>query len=221
MAPPVMEMLVGRIPPWVEAQLHGYQRFPVRNQMYPGMIPMSSNYNSSSVGKSINGGDHNNGDHACSVCGILYMDLTPYEWRRLDWFEGSEYTRRTVPVCISRKPSSSFKNHETNTSLSSMPSKMKSTLSMDDTPWSTKSTTGDGTSSASCGKKQQDSDDDADDDDQEAYTLEAQVYEWTHTLTDLINTEEWSYDHFISHHLQDYIRTTVQPCKEDMDRRGL
>lgn len=56
------------------AHLPGFTRHPVRNEHYPGMTPSA-------------GG---------SVPGIVYLDIPPTAWPRLDSFEGEMYERRTV-----------------------------------------------------------------------------------------------------------------------------
>lgn len=77
MAPRVIEILLGRVPPNGAAVLRNYIRHPVRNHVYPGMIPHPA---------------------GASTRGILYYGLTTTEIARLDWFEDVEYTRRQVSV---------------------------------------------------------------------------------------------------------------------------
>jgi len=77
MSPQVLRVLLGRIPICQSpAFLKDYQRHPVINEVFPGMIP-------SSGGK---------------TQGVLMQSLTPQEMRVLDYFEGDEYTRRDVTV---------------------------------------------------------------------------------------------------------------------------
>ena len=58
------------------ALLSGYRRFLVQNEQYPGVVPSS-------------GGQ---------VQGIVYHDISPKGWSRLDRFEGDFYTRSLVAV---------------------------------------------------------------------------------------------------------------------------
>lgn len=59
------------------ATLHGHRRHPVLGQHYPGMVPAAD----------------------AAVTGVLYLDLPPVVWPRLDAFEGEEYAR--VPLAVS------------------------------------------------------------------------------------------------------------------------
>ena len=58
------------------ATLHGYCRHPVIGTAYPGMVAHAGQ----------------------QVQGVLYLDLPPSAWPRLDRFEGDEYERRIVEV---------------------------------------------------------------------------------------------------------------------------
>ena len=58
------------------AWLDGYRRRPVIGQTYPGIVPAAG----------------------CCVQGVLYLDLPPSAWPRLDRFEGDEYARSEVAV---------------------------------------------------------------------------------------------------------------------------
>lgn len=83
MAPPVMETLIGRVPPSIPARLHGYQRHPVKQHVFPGLIPCQ--------------------DNVSVVDGIVYRDLCDNERKRLNWFEGSEYVQKVVSVQLPTK----------------------------------------------------------------------------------------------------------------------
>lgn len=58
------------------AILAGYRRFLVRDEQYPGVVA----------------------DTAGTVAGIVYHDITPASWSRLDRFEGEMYQRLPVRV---------------------------------------------------------------------------------------------------------------------------
>jgi gamma-glutamylcyclotransferase (GGCT)/AIG2-like uncharacterized protein YtfP len=58
------------------AELHGYRRFLVRDEQYPGIVAAA-------------------GGH---VSGIVYHGISPESWQRLDRFEGEMYRRAPVTV---------------------------------------------------------------------------------------------------------------------------
>jgi gamma-glutamylcyclotransferase (GGCT)/AIG2-like uncharacterized protein YtfP len=60
------------------ATLDGYRRHPVIGAEYPGMVARAGH----------------------QVRGVLYLDLPPAAWPRLDRFEGEEYERRIVEVVL-------------------------------------------------------------------------------------------------------------------------
>lgn len=60
------------------ATLDGYRRHPVIGAEYPGMVACAGH----------------------RVRGVLYLDLPPSAWPRLDRFEGEEYERRIVEVSL-------------------------------------------------------------------------------------------------------------------------
>lgn len=59
------------------ATLSGYRRFLVRDEHYPGVVA----------------------DAAGTVAGIVYCNIPPASWSRLDRFEGEMYQRLPVNVC--------------------------------------------------------------------------------------------------------------------------
>jgi gamma-glutamylcyclotransferase (GGCT)/AIG2-like uncharacterized protein YtfP len=82
MAPEVVHLLLDRNPPHEPARLPGFVRHPVLSKVYPGMvaaIPQAT-------------------DRTAAVQGMLYTHLTPGEMKRLDWYEGTAYTRIEVQV---------------------------------------------------------------------------------------------------------------------------
>ena len=58
--------------------LKGFRRYAVRGELYPGIVP----------------------GEAFDVSGIVYRDVSPAAWRRLDEFEGELYERRQVPIAL-------------------------------------------------------------------------------------------------------------------------
>jgi len=68
-------------------RLYGYERFPVKGHVYPGLVRCGSG----NISKNKN----------AYTDGILLTDLNFREMQRLDWFEGDEYERidvRVVPL---------------------------------------------------------------------------------------------------------------------------
>lgn len=86
MNPAVLQTLLGRDLSLTEdvkigkARLQGFQRHPVKGEVFPAMIPSSLPLPSS------------------EVQGLLLPSLSPMEISLLDWFESVEYDRRTVQV---------------------------------------------------------------------------------------------------------------------------
>lgn len=72
----IMAAVTGRSMCGTSAILDGYARFAIRNEPFPGIVPSQPN----------------------RVEGVLYTDVTPAEWRRIDIFEGALYHRETVRV---------------------------------------------------------------------------------------------------------------------------
>jgi gamma-glutamylcyclotransferase (GGCT)/AIG2-like uncharacterized protein YtfP len=59
--------------------VHGYRCGPVKGEVYPGLVEEEDG----------------------QVEGVVYRDLAPAAWARLDRFEGDLYVRRPVPVALS------------------------------------------------------------------------------------------------------------------------
>lgn len=72
----IMSAVAAARAPFVPARLDGYRRAPVSGEDYPGILPADG----------------------ASVAGVLYLDLPPSAWPRLDGFEGEEYRREAVQV---------------------------------------------------------------------------------------------------------------------------
>jgi gamma-glutamylcyclotransferase (GGCT)/AIG2-like uncharacterized protein YtfP len=58
--------------------LNGYRRRVVRREQYPGLVPEDDNY----------------------VEGVVYWDVPPSAWDRLDRFEGEMYVRQHVEITL-------------------------------------------------------------------------------------------------------------------------
>ena len=71
-----MFAVAGEPLPHTPALLPGYRRFLIKSEQYPGVI------------QSIDG----------QVQGVVYHDISPKGWSRLDRFEGELYTRSLVAV---------------------------------------------------------------------------------------------------------------------------
>ena len=77
MSPQVVRILLGRTVVPSPAILSGYQRYPVVDQAFPGMIPNNSGMTE----------------------GMILEELSAIDVQVLDWFEGDEYVRRSV-TCV-------------------------------------------------------------------------------------------------------------------------
>lgn len=73
----IMTEVAGTRLPCAPATLHGYRRFLVKNEHYPGVVAETGGL----------------------VSGIVYHDISAESWQRLDRFEGEMYERRPVRVC--------------------------------------------------------------------------------------------------------------------------
>lgn len=74
----IMSAVAGVRAAHCSATLDGYARHPVIGAEYPGMVARAGH----------------------QVRGVLYRDLPPAAWPRLDRFEGDEYERRIVEVSL-------------------------------------------------------------------------------------------------------------------------
>ncbi|GAB6056960.1 gamma-glutamylcyclotransferase family protein [Desulfonatronum parangueonense] len=74
----IMQAVSGCRLPRMPGILPGYCRRAVKNQVYPAMIPDALSY----------------------VEGIVYFDVSPDAWHRLDLFEGEMYFRESVVISL-------------------------------------------------------------------------------------------------------------------------
>jgi gamma-glutamylcyclotransferase (GGCT)/AIG2-like uncharacterized protein YtfP len=88
MAEQVVTSLLGRMPSHTKARVMGYTRHPVRDVVYPAVIPAIT----------ITREEEDDVVGAAAVEGLLLQDLAPGEMRRLDWYEGTDYKRVSVLV---------------------------------------------------------------------------------------------------------------------------
>lgn len=78
MSEDIMSAVTGVHAAHCSATLDGYRRHLVIGAEYPGMVARAGH----------------------QVRGVLYLDLPPTAWPRLDRFEGEEYERRIVAVAL-------------------------------------------------------------------------------------------------------------------------
>jgi len=91
MAPEVLEVLIGRVPDMIQpAFIEHYDRWKVRDHVFPGLTPCSSLVAWTS-GKSA---------HSKIVRGTLLNGLTSSEQDVFDWFEGDEYSLEDIRVWV-------------------------------------------------------------------------------------------------------------------------
>ena len=74
--PAVMSAVTGQHYPGEAALLPGYTRYLLVNKQYPGIVPREN----------------------AEVTGVLYRNLSPDIWRRLDRYEDDFYQRQRVTV---------------------------------------------------------------------------------------------------------------------------
>lgn len=70
----ILEEVTGYLPGGVTAKLEDYRRFSLKGATYPGMARCSGH----------------------EVEGVVFFDITPEAWGRLDEFEGELYARERV-----------------------------------------------------------------------------------------------------------------------------
>jgi gamma-glutamylcyclotransferase (GGCT)/AIG2-like uncharacterized protein YtfP len=78
MVPPVWKQVVGRHSPRVDAVLKNYASRCVQGACYPGLVPKPG----------------------ARTRGVVYLGVTQKDLWRLDRYEGQQYKRVRVPVCI-------------------------------------------------------------------------------------------------------------------------
>ena len=150
MSPQVLSTLLGRSlrddeeKAILPARLFGHARHCVKNHVFPATIPASKD--------------------DCVDGLLLPPTLSPTEVNLLDYFEGEEYLRVTVPVQV--------KNNSDKTST-------------------------------------------------EFTTVDAQAYLWRDDLVSQLVFQPWSYEDFVSNHLEWYLQHTVRPCRQEMERLGM
>ena len=72
----IMSMVVGRSLPFYKAFLSDYLRYKLRNELYPGVVPVSGGL----------------------IEGVVYQGIEAQGWERLDRFEGDVYSRCKVVI---------------------------------------------------------------------------------------------------------------------------
>jgi gamma-glutamylcyclotransferase (GGCT)/AIG2-like uncharacterized protein YtfP len=90
MAEQVVTSLLGRMPSHTKARVVGYTRHPVRDVVYPAVVPVTITTRAEEDDDDVVG--------AAAVEGLLLQDLAPGEVQSLDWYEGTDYKRVTVLV---------------------------------------------------------------------------------------------------------------------------
>jgi gamma-glutamylcyclotransferase (GGCT)/AIG2-like uncharacterized protein YtfP len=84
--PSVVQVLLGRqllVKEFRKACVSGFSRHPVKNYVFPGMIPSTTTTNPTP-----------------KVNGFLLEDLSDLDRQLLDYFEGDEYSRQTLQAVV-------------------------------------------------------------------------------------------------------------------------
>ena len=89
MSPEVVHVLLGRIPKSIPSpcRVLGYSRHPVKDRVYPAMIPADKNSH---------------------VDGMIWLDLSEREMQAFDFFEEDDYQRRLLQIQILAKNDNSM-----------------------------------------------------------------------------------------------------------------
>jgi gamma-glutamylcyclotransferase (GGCT)/AIG2-like uncharacterized protein YtfP len=77
----IMREVAGLQLSFTQGILNNYQRYTVKNEIYPALIPAEYS----------------------RVIGIIYYDISNAAWDRLDRFEGEMYVRQKVNVLVNNK----------------------------------------------------------------------------------------------------------------------
>ncbi|KAL3826717.1 hypothetical protein ACHAXA_009326 [Cyclostephanos tholiformis] len=181
MSPDVLRELLGRVPAMIpRAVLSNHSRHPVLGRVYPGVVPVPPPPPAAPDDAWADGMPPKTSTTTMveSVEGILLLDITPLELRRLDWFEeeGVDYTRTNVRVAV---PSS------------------RSPFIEDDDKHYENYNDDDGKSNSEY--------------------VETEAYLWSLGTSKLDLSCDWDYDAFLRRHLDDYLKTTVKPCRIAME----
>jgi gamma-glutamylcyclotransferase (GGCT)/AIG2-like uncharacterized protein YtfP len=86
--PSVVQVLLGRpilTQEFRKAWVAGFSRHPVKNYVYPGMIPSTTTTSTTITPK---------------VSGFLLEDLSDLDRQLLDYFEGDQYSRQTIQAVV-------------------------------------------------------------------------------------------------------------------------
>jgi len=103
MSKSVLELLIGRVPTMIQpAYLPSHVRYPVRNFVFPGVVPAEQrlNHKSSYIPKPVSNLFQlpKQLESTNYVEGVLLTDLTPAEVQVFDWYEDTAYLRSIVSV---------------------------------------------------------------------------------------------------------------------------
>ena len=82
MHPAIIKAVTGNVYTGIKAKLPDYSRRALRNEVYPAIIA----------------------EPGANVEGVLYQNIQPEAWMRLDRFEGDMYDRKVVQVEIEGGP---------------------------------------------------------------------------------------------------------------------
>jgi gamma-glutamylcyclotransferase (GGCT)/AIG2-like uncharacterized protein YtfP len=78
LVPEIIARVIGRVPPSDVAELVGFRRFTVANEVFPAVFP----------------------DANCSVMGVRYLGVGTDDFERLDHYEGDLYQRVQSVVLV-------------------------------------------------------------------------------------------------------------------------
>jgi len=214
-----------------------YQRFKVKNQVYPALTHTTTPTTTTN-NKKFSDYDNDN----VVVNGILLDGLSLDDVKVLDYFEWTDYVKEPVKVWVKKNSCSTTTNNNNNnmeeeSSLFLPDSSIQSSLSPDYSFHNeelllqksmmdfqefyrtrlTKSNTNNNNKATEAKDENKNNNKMIVDEEEDEWTCEdALAYIWDHPKEMELNEEElWSYDQFRKEHLDEYLESTVKPCRQE------
>jgi hypothetical protein len=173
-----------------------FRRHPVKSQVFPGLIQVRQNdvdtRNTTVTAAVVTATVTAAAPNTTDIHGMLYYDLSPTEMQVLDWYEGVVDGEYTRTDC--------------HVLLVQQPPQEQQQEQQQQ-------------------EQQQQQQQEAAVQVQEQEPVATQVYVWNHHADDrdtkLHLDRDWSYEHFRDNHLEWFLKQTVIPCREELDRLGM
>lgn len=210
-----------------------YQRFKVKNQVYPALTHTTTTTTTNN--KKFSDSDNDN----VVVNGILLDGLSLDDVKVLDYFEWTDYVKEPVKVWVKKKSCSTTTNNNNNmvmeeeSSLFLPDSSIQFSLSPDysfhneelllqkskmefQEFYRTRLTNNNNKATEAKDENDNNNETIVDEEGDEWTCEDALAYIWDHPKEMELNEEEiWSYDQFRKEHLDEYLESTVKPCRQE------